>query len=177
MDIDELKTSLKRERESGNFRLQAIFNRHIKEFEQLKNEGYSYSGIIRTLDLNISLNYYTNLISRARTHINKDKGNIKSDNNRSHLANNENEKESHDIAENKTSTVIKTKEESPPPHLELKHSVEEWNLKTGVKLSERMLFKLEKSNLTPQKICDLNLTTATQIINYVTETESKTKYK
>lgn len=66
MDIDNLKKSIKEDRESGLFSLQSIFDRHIDEFDRLKLNGYSYKKMHLILNLDIAYRHYTNLLYRAR---------------------------------------------------------------------------------------------------------------
>ncbi len=52
--------------DSGDFSLQAIFNRNIEAIEHLKSEGYSYKTIFKKLDTGLHENHFRDLIRRAK---------------------------------------------------------------------------------------------------------------
>ncbi|ENM3832712.1 hypothetical protein LH205_003092, partial [Vibrio cholerae] len=71
MSIDELKNVISSELKSGNFTLQAIFDRHIGDIEELLKSGMRHSSLYK--DLGLSVNHYKSLIGRARNKRNKQK--------------------------------------------------------------------------------------------------------
>ncbi|NOI36752.1 hypothetical protein F0250_23060, partial [Vibrio cyclitrophicus] len=66
MEINELVTKIREERESGHFSLQAIFNRNIQKIEDLKSEGYSYKVILTNLDMGLADSHFRDLIRKAK---------------------------------------------------------------------------------------------------------------
>lgn len=64
----ELAEKIKLEIYSGDFTLQAVFNRNIEAIESLKQEGYSYKTIFSKLDTGIALHesHFRYLVRRAR---------------------------------------------------------------------------------------------------------------
>ncbi|WP_139151656.1 hypothetical protein [Vibrio cyclitrophicus] len=66
VEIDELVTKIREERESGHFSLQAIFNRNIQQIEDLKSEGYSYKVILTNLDMGLADSHFRDLIRKAK---------------------------------------------------------------------------------------------------------------
>lgn len=66
VSIDTLTDKIKMEIESGNFKLQAVFDRNIQAIEKLKNEGYSYKAIYSYLDAYLKEKHFRDLIFRAK---------------------------------------------------------------------------------------------------------------
>jgi hypothetical protein len=66
VNIDELVTKIKEEHESGNFSLQAIFNRNVQHIEKLKSEGYSYKTILDKLDIGLRDAHSRDLLRKAK---------------------------------------------------------------------------------------------------------------
>jgi len=54
-----------------------------------------------------------------------------------------------------------------------KQSVEEWNLKTNINISERQILRLEKNGIDTEKLNELGLNTTSQISKYLTQIEHK----
>ncbi|MEZ9438310.1 hypothetical protein [Vibrio atlanticus] len=147
VEINELVTKIREERESGHFSLQAIFNRNIQQIEDLKSEGYSYKVILANLDMGLADSHFRDLIRKAK----KKEG----------------------IAQSKAK-VSKADLSSPvvtdSPEVTIEPSpikVSEWE-KIGIN-NPRLITNIEKARLTPGEVKSWGCANEMQISKRVTE--------
>lgn len=151
MSIDELKDVISSELKSGNFTLQAIFDRHIGDIEELLKSGMRHSSLYK--DLGLSVNHYKSLIGRARNKRNKQKK----------------------VIEKKTITpkpseVSEVKDASA-------YDLDYWNQSLGFEISDRNLKKLEELGLTPDFILEQEITNARKLTDFLVEFKHLNRYK
>ncbi|WP_394142904.1 hypothetical protein [Vibrio chagasii] len=139
MEIDELVTKIREERDSGYFSLQAIFNRNIQLIEDLKAEGYSYKTILTSLDIGLADSHFRDLIRKARK-----KGSVVQDKEK----------------------VNKPEQSSPVVETSLVE-VSEWE-KIGIN-NPRLIKNIERAQLTPDEIKSWNCANEMQISKRITE--------
>lgn len=162
MTVDELRSSMLKDIESDNFTMQAVFDRHIREIERLKEQGYKYKSMQSLLGLEaISYSHYVNLLHRARqkTQPIQNQGGIK--------------KAPHAT---QTEIVTSAKDNNPTP-TQLKESLDDWLMETGIDISQRLAEKLEANGLDTREVKKLNLNTASKITKYLATLESQSKYE
>ena len=153
MTIEELVNSIHTEKESGNFTLQAIFDRHIEEIEGCKKSGISYKRIKDLLDLDIAESHFNNLIYRARKKL------------AIHKVDRRPKVEPSIVADTNID------------NLQLKQSKNEWFNETGKDLSVELIQRLENHNIDTDSFNELGLQTTIQIITYLNEKDLSHKYK
>lgn len=162
MLIDQLIQSIKEDIDSGNFTLQAVFDRHIDDIMLLKKEGYQYKRIWMLLGLDIHNEHFKNLIYRARAKKTKPDNSVFPESKKKAHVHTRTEVIADDISAN-TSPIL---------------SLDDWRFETGINnLSDRLIGRLEQKGLTPEKIKELNLTTTTLINKHLATIESQSKYK
>jgi hypothetical protein len=71
MELDDFLVKINREIDSGDFSLQAVFNRNIKLITKFKEQGYSYKTIFKKLNSRLKESHFRDLIWRANIHKNK----------------------------------------------------------------------------------------------------------
>jgi len=158
MDLDELSNAMKSDIKSGNFTLQAVFDRHIKTILELKEQGYTYNSIFNSLALGIDQRHFDNLRFRSNKKIEKLRPVNKV------------------AAQGAIAVKVNTPSLPYDDNFD-ESSVEEWEMETGLSLSPRLVEKLIRNKFTPSKLKELNLTTPSKINNYLTTHENTNKYK
>ncbi|ELL8243032.1 hypothetical protein RX290_003359 [Vibrio cholerae] len=150
MSIDELKDAVSSELKSGNFTLQAIFDRHIEDIEEILESGMLHSSIYKELGLDVNFNHYKNLIGRSRRKRNKQKK---------------------VIAKKITiPQVSEIKDDNP-------YELDYWNQSLGFEVSDRNLKKLEELGLTPDFILEQEITNARKLTDFLVEFKHTNRYK
>lgn len=163
MTIDELITKIETEQASGDFTLQAVFDRNIGYIEQIKSEGYTYKVIHEKLHNGLHIKHFRGLIRIA-----KSKAEIKT----SPLTTSGKPKK---LIENEQALPIK--KITPMNNGILNQSVNEWYQETGITLSPELAERIENNGLNSNDVNDLNLTTKQKLINYLAKLENQSKYK
>lgn len=153
MSIDELKDAVSSELKSGNFPLQAIFDRHLEDIEELLESGMLHSSIYKELGLSVNFNHYKNLIGRSRHKRNKQKKVI-----------------AKKITVSQFSEVSDVKDASP-------YELDYWNQSLGFEISDRNLKKLEELGLTPDFILEQEITNARKLTDFLVEFKHLNRYK
>jgi hypothetical protein len=173
MKFEELKRSIQVDKESGDFTLQAIIDRHISAIESLKDEGFILKRLNTTLELNLAESHFKNLLFRAR---------------KKNLSKAENLLiEEENISTKLSTTKPKKQQETESQNTDSKQSqksksvsekkVQKWFFETGKKLSFELIERLENNNIDCDQLNELGLRNITQIIGHLNELEISFKYK
>ena len=177
MDILALAEKIKHEIDSGDFSLQAVFNRNIQTIEEFKKEGYSYRKIFNKLDTGINEKHLRDLIRRAKnlagkalpinpkgsTSISKKEVDPSQTKNSNHA--------------NKNEPTVTTQPQDISDSVPLKLSVEEWNKQTMIKMSEHIVRQLEEKGFDPEAVNKLGIHSVYKLNTYLANYEVKSKYK
>lgn len=162
MDLEEFVQKMVSAIDSGNFKLQVVFDLNIDTIDSFKSKGVSYLKLWELLDLKlhkkIEKPHYRDLIYRAK-------------------------KKAKDRME--VASLVKTDVVSSKPAVEkvtsdlntnnsgLKQSLEDWHLLTNIDISERQALRLEKNGIDIDALNDLNLTSSNRVSKYLTKIEHK----
>lgn len=157
MDIEALVETMAKEIDSGNFKLQVVFDRNIVTIENLKNQGVISRRLNELINEkikgSISDTYFLNLVFRANKKVNK-------------------------INVNQVNVVEKETEISKKgENLELE-TIDEWrnNARTNAKLTERQIKNLKKLKISIDDFNRLELASTSQINQYLAQKNSR-KYE
>jgi len=148
MDINELATKIRAEIESGNFKIQAVFDRYIGDIESLSNLGITHNKIRELVSPKISLNYYRTMVERARK-----KKKI-----------------------NKNFSINNIDKIELPKKLE-GYDIDFWNDQLGFEINERIFNRLNNLSMSVDIIKDKNFPNAKRLSDFLIESEHKSKYK
>lgn len=153
MNIEELKDAVSSEFKSGNFPLQAIFDRHLEDIEKLLESGMLHSSIYKELGLSVTFDHYKNLVGRSRLKRNKQRKLIPKK-----------------VIEPQVFEVSEVRDASP-------YELDYWNQSLGFDISERNLRKLEELGLTPDFILEQEITNARKLTDFLVEFKHQNRYK
>lgn len=192
MEFPELSEKINQEMDSGDFSLQAVFNRNIEAIERLKQEGYSYKRIFYKLDTGLHEGHFRDLIRRAKIQVfitpEKTNQSITPSKSKTNKTSQEEvqHRSSQDIpdsllAQNNQSTAqelnIKNKPFLPDEINAQNHNLEEWTDILGFEITERTFNKITALKLTKNEILGLEILNQRRLINFLNELAHKTKNK
>lgn len=166
MSLNEVTSKIDEEIKSGEFMLQAVFNRNIQAIEMLKLEGYSYKTIHGRLTSVLNERHFRSLVFNARKSINLKK---------TPIGENQNKNIIHTPESNVTTSksvinnVVDTEESTT--------TIEEWSDFLGFRTTERALEKISKLNLSKKEVLAFNIPTQRRLINYLNQLIQKSKSK
>ncbi|MFA0073429.1 hypothetical protein AB4396_06930 [Vibrio cyclitrophicus] len=156
--ISELVEKIKLEILSGDFSLQAVFDRNIETIETLKKEGYSYKRIFQKLDSDLHEKHFNDLIWRAKKKITP-----------VHLKENQNNN-IRKSPPNQSSNDIEA-----PKEVDIR--IDEWGKHLGYPISERLYGMIKENNICKSEIDKFKVPNTRKLIAFINEYSNKNKYR
>lgn len=148
MSLNEVTSKIDEEIKSGEFMLQAVFNRNIQAIEMLKQEGYSYKTIYKRLMSDLNERHFRSLIFNARKSIHP---------------------KNEPVIESPNKNIVHTQEPNK--------TLEEWIDILGFEITERTLNKIVTLKLTKDEVLRVEVLNQRRLINYLNELTHKRKNK
>lgn len=165
MEIEILIETMAKEINSGNFKLQVVFNRNIAFIEEFKKQGFMSKRMNELLNEKINQNitdtHFLNLVFRANKKLKK----LGLDNGTPQTIEDTNTIKVDELEPSKVGSKPKLDESG------LSESIDDWLNKTNLNISLRQAQRLEKLGINTDKLNERKFTTTQQVSGYLTKLE------